>query len=116
MRNFIEILPTFYAKATCRQFNYVTVMQYNTLMYYLFRLDKPITVGVTSSSPVYYAFHFTPGIERVLIKVQSSHDTEDICAVASMQIASVSVEPCVFACMYVHICIIFMSVCKHVCI
>ena len=83
----------------------------------LFRLDKPITVGVTSSSPVYYAFHFTPGIERVLIKVQSSEDSEDICAVASMQIASVSIiSPCVFvycvcacACVCACVCVIEMD-------
>ena len=69
----------------------------------LFRLNEPITVGVTSSSPVYYAFHFTPDVERVLIKVQSSKDTEDICAIASMQIASVSVYYCMRIRMYVYV-------------
>ena len=68
----------------------------------LFRLDEPITVNVTSSSPVHYAFHFTSDVERVLIKVQSSLDTEDVCAVASMQIASVSINYCEFVCTYIH--------------
>ena len=86
---------------------------------------------MTSSSPVYYVFHFTPGVERVLIKVQSSGDSEDICAVASVQITSVSIIAsylcvCIYVCVrvcmcvcvvYVYVCVcVCMCVCLHVCI